>query len=387
MKIAYVLGRFPVLSETFIGNEIRALSSLGHSVYPLALHRPTETFQPEDKALAASTLYFSAISETESASLLKRYEKQQEKLTSFARLQTSEPEHMLRVHAAHVADYVIQKGCTHIHAHFAWGAATYAIAAAKLTGLPVTITCHGSDVYARPKDLVLKCQNASAMIGVAPTITADMQKLSRTLCHTVYCGVDTHRFKPAAKKHARWLFAGRLIDCKGVDDMLAAWNKLPQDKRPALDIVGDGPDKGMLEAKANTYGLQKHVSFIGAQTSDWLAENGPHYRAFISSFKQGRDGSRDTAPMVLKEAMAMGLPIVTTRFIDIPTVVSESYAVLAPPENPTALAQAVLQVETLPQEKREAMGNAARKSAEQRFGTKHHAEALVAIWSKLKGKA
>lgn len=386
MRIAYLLGQFPVFSETFIGNEIRALEAAGHEVVPIALHRALPPLQPDDGALMERTMYFSEINPAASRALLKQYRFKYRRLRSFAKAQTTEPYLPLLVHAAAVANTVRAKRCTHIHAHFGWGATTYAIAAAKLLKFPVTFTCHGSDVYTRPLDLVLKCKNASAVIGVAPTITRDLQKIgSSTLCHTIYCGVDTERFKPAdmAKKHGRWLFAGRLIDCKGIEEILAAWALIPEPQRPGLDIVGDGPLKDALEDYIRLHNLEAHVHLLGAKDSAWIAEHGPHYKAFIAAFRQGRDGSRDTAPMALKEAMAMGLPVVTTEFIDIPEITGKECAMLCAPSSVDALAKAVISMQNLTTESLQRMGEAGRARVEQHYSLKRQAEQLLQLWETL----
>ncbi len=370
-RIAYVLGRFPVMSETFIGQEIRAMEAAGHEITIIALHRPEGEYQPDDMELVSRTHYFSAVNEAEKADLMRRYRFKFRRMRAYARGQTAESRATLAVNAAHMADILQAHRCTHVHAHFAWGAAAYAIVGARLLKLPVSFTCHGSDVYARPWDLVLKCQNANNILAVAPTITVDLRKIAgKTPCHTVYCGVDTERFKPladVAQKHGRWLFVGRLVDCKGVDDLLKAWSLLPLEQRPLLDIVGDGMLNKTLQEMTLAYGLGECVRFLGARSSSWIAENAPAYHAFIAPFRKGCDGSKDTSPIVLKEAMAMALPIVTTQFIDIPELVGNECAALCPVSSPQGLAKAVLQLQNLPLEKLQQMGYAGRRRVEQNY--------------------
>lgn len=383
-RIAYFLGSFPVISETFIGNEIRALEAMGHEIFPIALSNPGSASQPEDASVMQRTLYFSAIDEDAAHTLIKQYRFRLYRLLPFLLAQTTEPSRPFIVHSAYNANYIKEKQCTHIHAHFGWGATTYAIGAAKLLGLPVTFTCHGSDVYARPIDLALKCSTADAVFGVAPTITADLQKLVRkTPCHTVYCGVDTQRFKPLTpdgQKHGCWLFTGRLIDCKGIEDILAGWARLPAEHRPQLDIVGDGVLKEKLFAFVSTHGLNSHVAFLGAKSSAWIAEHGPSYRAFISAFRQGIDGSRDTAPMTLKEAMAMGLPIVTTDFIDIAEVTGRECALLCPVSSPPALAAAIMRTEQMQDSERATMGSVGRTRAEKYYSLSEQAHKISELF-------
>jgi len=378
--IAYVLGAYPVLSETFVGQEMRAMEKLGHQIVPIALHRPEDVYQPEDEALATKTFYFSAIGPKESQQLLQRYRFRYRRICSYVREQTTEPPISLLVHSAQMADYIHAQGCTRIHAHFSWGAATYAIAAAKLLKIPVTFTCHGSDVYANPLDLELKCRNADAIFAVAPTITADMQKVAgKTPCHMVYCGVDTEYFKPLqdpTRKHGRWLFVGRLVDCKGVDDIINAWALLPPEHRPMLDIVGDGIMKPALQDLVVSLGLERNITFLGSRPTSWIAEHGPAYRAFISGFRKGNNGSQDTSPLALKEAMAMALPIVTTRFIDIPDLVGEYSSLLCPPASPQDLANAVSRIQHSSPETLQRKGSMGRIEVEARYSLRRQVAQL-----------
>lgn len=373
--IAYILGRFPVLSETFISQEIRAMEQSGHKVVIISLRRPEAAPPTDDDDLAHRTIYFSAVREEEKADLMQRYRFKFRRMRSYARGQTAESRASLAANAARLADIMTQHGCDHVHAHFAWNAAAYAIVSARLLKLPVSFTCHGSDVYARPWDLALKCEHADAIFAVAPTIAADLKKITKkTPCHLVYCGVETEQFKPLvdpARKHRRWLFIGRLIDCKGVDDILDAWAMLEPSKRPLLDIVGDGAMKATLQKSVHTQGLEETVRFLGGRPSSWIAEHAPAYYALITAFRQGKDGSRDTSPLVLKEAMAMALPIVTTQFIDIPALVGDECALLCPTASPQALADAVLQLHNLPLEKYQQMGYAGRHRVKQHYTVQH----------------
>ncbi len=367
-RIAYVLNRFPVLSETFVGQEIRAMEAIGHEISIIALNRPEGNYQPEDAVLAERTHYVPSISPEDAAALLRRYRFRQHRIRAYMRLQTAEPRESFLLNALQMAEIIRKQRCTHVHAHFAWISAARAIAAARLLKLPVSFTCHGSDVYVQPWDLDIKCRYANAVIGVAPTITADIKKVAgKTPCHTIHCGVDTERFKPRAEKHDRWLFVGRLIECKGIDDLVNAWALLPPDRRPPLDIVGDGAMSTTLQAIVGASSLGDCITFLGAQPATWITEHAPSYRALVAPFKKGSDGSRDTAPMVLKEAMAMALPIITTRFIDIPQLVGEECAILCPPSSPHAIAAAVLQMQALPESTLRTMGNAGRARVNQLF--------------------
>jgi glycosyltransferase involved in cell wall biosynthesis len=293
----------------------------------------------------------------------------------------------LLVHAAEMANRMTQWGASHVHAHFAWGAASYAIAAARLAGLPMSFTCHGSDVYARPVDLSVKCRSAQAVVAVAPMIARDVAKLSgRSKCQLIYCGVDERQWLPLADRtqaHGRWLFVGRLVDCKGVDDVIDAWSLLPEGSRPVLDIVGEGELQPVLMAQCAAANLQSSIRFLGAKPTSWLMQHAPAYRALIAPFKQGADGSRDTAPLVLKEAMAMGLPIVSTDFVDVAAVVGDRCALLCPVSLPEALATAVLRIEQAGDDVLCEMGKAGRVRVSEYFTLSQQAKQMSDLFERM----
>src|ERR1700735_3007219 len=108
-RIAYILSKFPVLSETFIGNEMRALEAMGCEIFPIALHAPDADFQEKDKAFADRTLYFYAIGEADAATLIRKYTRAFDRIYAFALSQTTEPYYPLLVHAAYLAEYIRKK--------------------------------------------------------------------------------------------------------------------------------------------------------------------------------------------------------------------------------------------------------------------------------------
>ena len=138
---------------------------------------------------------------------------------------------------------------------------------------------------------------------------------------------------------AGWV--GRMSREKGLDVMIDALAALRH--RPVrVCAIGDGPERGPEEARATRLGLNEHVTWAGMRQ-----EAGRYFRAFdvmvISSRTEG-------LPMVLLEAFAAGVPVVTTSVGGIPTVASDTEALLVPPERPRALAAAVETVLREPEE-------------------------------------
>lgn len=109
--------------------------------------------------------------------------------------------------------------------------------------------------------------------------------------------------------------------------------------------------------------LKNFVKFRGSQPQSWIKEYAPLYHAFIAPFREGKDGMRDASPTVLKEAMAMGLPIITTRFLSIPDIIDPSCTFLVDPSDYLALMEVISQIRTMHDDKRLTMGKQAREAA------------------------
>jgi glycosyltransferase involved in cell wall biosynthesis len=170
---------------------------------------------------------------------------------------------------------------------------------------------------------------------------------------------------------------GGFEKAKGFDDLLRAC-RLLQDRGVAyeLDLVGDGPQRDALRSLASTLGIEGRVRFPG-----WLpfAEaRAAMRRAAILAHPS--IGLGDGAPNVIKEAMALGTPVVASRVAGIPGLLEEgSCGVLAEPRDPAALAEALRTLLEQPA-LRETLAQRARRSAEARFDIwrngRHLAEAL-----------
>ena len=104
---------------------------------------------------------------------------------------------------------------------------------------------------------------------------------------------------------------GRLVPIKRFGDFVTM---VAGDGRLRGDIFGDGPLREDIEAGAQAITTRGYheIRLLGSRDAAWLAAEAPAYRAACLPFKATADGNRETGPLVVKEAMAMGLPIVTT---------------------------------------------------------------------------
>ena len=367
-RLAYLLADFPVLSETFIGNEIRAMERHGHRVLPIVMHRRDGSAQPEDYVLAERAVNLASLPKGFGAI----FNPSLRPLLGGLRMtfgQQALPRASLFYHSMRIARLLRDRNIDHVHAHFAGGAAAHAIVAAKLAGATCSFVCHGHDVYAEPEDLPVKLRMADRVIAVCDDLARDLVGLEgQTRIATVPCGIDPERFTltERAGHNGRLMFIGRMVEQKGLDDLIIALSLLPPAQRPGLDLVGDGPLRETIAAMAAKAGLPD-LRFLGPKPAQWFAENGPHYRGLVAPFKIAPDGARDTGPLVVKEAMAMGLPVISTALMGVKEMLTPETGWMVPPSDPQALAAAISCLIAQPEQERCRQISAARARVVRHF--------------------
>jgi glycosyltransferase involved in cell wall biosynthesis len=360
-KIGYVLADFPALSETFISTELHAVMARGHEVVPVIMRRgdvlPTQTSYA---LLVESAVYLDQVPHSVALGVLGRPGRRSLQGLRFALRQRAHSTKSLVWNAAKIAGVARGHGCDHLHAHFAWGAAAHAIVAARLIGATVSFVAHGADVYLSPEDLSLKLESADFAVAVCRDALEDMGKLCpHSRLRLVPCGVDPDCFRPSEsgeESNGRLLYVGRLVEKKGVDGLLRALAAIPAAERPPVDAVGTGPQRNALESLAKHLGLDESVRFLGAQPAEWISYHGPHYQGLVAPFRVAANGDRDTGPLVVKEAIAMCLPVIATRLMGLRDIVTEDTGFLVPADDPAAMAHAVTAVARLTAPERTAMG-------------------------------
>jgi starch synthase (maltosyl-transferring) len=175
---------------------------------------------------------------------------------------------------------------------------------------------------------------------------------------------------PAAS--ARLVYVGRLEAQKGLDVLFDAFALFPAEQRPALAIVGAGPNRERLEAQANRQGLSSLVRFLGwrPNPASWIAAADA---LVLPSRWEGM-------PNVVLEAMAVGKPVIAANVEGVSDLVDDgATGWLAPPNDPSALAAAIRR--SLADSRRWAvMGAAARRKAIEEFSFRRVVERYERLW-------
>ncbi len=381
-RIAYVVSRFPKLSETFILRELDALKRLGWriDVYPF-IHHQEQVHHPEvarwlRRLAAPDTL--PAVARAHLAWLGE----DPWRLLSLYGLVVRElwrsPGELARglaavARAALWARRARADGVAHVHAHFALHPAVAALAVARLAGVTFSFTGHAHDIYRDQAMLGTKVRRAAFAVVisrllrdryVAPLVAP--AELARV--HVVRCGVDTSAYRPrgvevlddddnvqqgreeAGSGPLTVLSVARLVPFKGqaflVDacQLLVAWG---YDVR--CDIIGDGPLREALRARIVAAGLQGRVRLLGARTQAEVREALDAASVFALPSIDAGHGDMEGVPVSLMEAMAMGVPVVATRTGAVPELVEDgATGLLVAPGDAGALALAMARLATDP---------------------------------------
>ncbi len=293
--------------------------------------------------------------------------------------------------AAALADAIAQAGdVRHLHAHFCHSATMVAWLGAIITGLPFSFTAHAKDIYGADQNpaglLDRKLAAAQFVVTCTQANRKYLQARTSTPVHCLYHGLDVEfarlcGVRPARRlptRSIRALAVGRLVPKKGFDVFVDACGIL-RDRGLAVDgaIVGEaGEHEAALRARVTARGLDGLVRFTGPLAQPALFDEYARASVFCLPCRVLADGDRDGIPNVLAEAMACGLPVVTTGVSGIPELLDDGvHGVFVPPDDAMAVADAIERLHAEPA-LAESLAARARARIAERFDGDASARAL-----------
>jgi len=360
-KIGYVLKRFPRLSETFILNEILELERLDtpiqiYSLIDVTLEEPGSPRHKLVQELKSPVVYLPA------RQPLKKW---RVKIGRFNRGGFTQqvlkeicggevpPESILLLQAAVIGSMAKAHRVDHLHAHFGSDAASAAMLASRMTGIPFSFTAHAKDIFHEAVDRALlrrKIDEAKFVVTVSDFNRRHLIDLagkeSEGKIVRLYNGIDLERFqvdRSISREPGLILGVGRLQEKKGFHHLIEACRVL-RDSGASFrcEIVGEGPEREALERQIASAGLQDCVALLGAKPQEELINMLKRATLFVLPCIVSANGDRDALPTVLLEAMAVGLPVISTNLVGIPEIVEHGKTgLLAAPGDPVELANAI----------------------------------------------
>lgn len=331
VRILYVQERFPVLSETFVRNELARLRALGVATSVTTARRPLESWDPRAPLTAPGAPVGTSLRSCAIAHLAwvrrapRRYATY---LCVLAGAPLKDKPFVLL--APVIAQEALGESVTHVHTHFAFRGASVARGVATLLGVTRSVTTHANDIFVRSRFLRSRLRGARVL-----TISEHNREFlaARGISSTVnHCGIDLPE-APPAQRHARTtdvVFVGRLVTKKGPLELLAAVAELVgRGRRLTVRVVGDGPLREECEELACVIALP--VTFLGSLDAEATLTEIRSARVLCLPCQVAPDGDVDGIPVVLMEAMANGTAVVTTRVSGIPELVDEGSGWLVEP--------------------------------------------------------
>jgi glycosyltransferase involved in cell wall biosynthesis len=406
LKLAYLCSKYPAVSHTFVLREVNALRKLGADIETFSIRRaePHELLADADRQAFASTY---AILPARWFTLLRAH----------FRLLTVSPRAYLcglmlamrmapaglRGHLWQVFYFVEsvilwsqcdRRDLRHIHVHLGNVAADVALLAAHIGSVADpqqpwswSLTIHGPFEFFDVSHFRVaeKLKRARFVVCISDYARSQLMALSdREMwdkLQVIHVGIPIEQFTRTADANPSpeaftILFIGRLVAVKGQAILLEA-AALLRDRGHSVNVViaGDGPLRSTLERLAERLELAAQVSFLGAVGQDEIKAVYAGASVFcLPSFAEG-------VPGVLMEAMAMELPVVSTRITGVPELVDDGRTgLLVAPGRTDQLADALERLLVDPALRRK-MGSMAREKVVREFNTQTSAEQVYELFA------
>lgn len=360
LNVAYIMSRFPKLSETFVLYEMLALQQqgVGVEIFPLINER-AKVMHEEAKPFAARARYQPVLSwpilKAQLGWLRARPRAYLGLWSEVLRGAWGSPNYLIGglgilPMAARFAEEMRALGITHIHAHFANHPTVAALVAHRLTGIPFSFTAHAHDLYVDQHMLKQKVRAAAFVVAISnynkELIVKHCGEDARDKVVVIHCGVDTSLFRPRQKAAGgpfTIVCVGSLEQKKGQAHLVEACRLLKQRNLDFVcHLIGDGQNRAALEQQIQQAGLSGLVRLEGGRPRAEVLRMLEQADVVALPSIQTKSGKMEGIPVALMEPLACEVPVVSTRISGIPELVEDGVTgLLVPPGDPAALAGAL----------------------------------------------
>jgi len=387
---AYLFERFPSFGQTFCYREVAELGRQGVEPPIFSIRNPkNEPTQDWDARIVKRVQYL-----PEEKELLDSVQQASKKRKLTPEIIAALDEwgrrtDFLRLYqAVYVGLRLREAGINRVHAHFAGMAARTAFWIAKFFPITFSLTAHANDIFA-PRNFEIDLDKLVSAARVIVTETDYSEKFLRERfperadrIHRLYNGLNLAEFGRANFSSDPPLIVaiGRLIPKKGFANLIRACALLVERGRPfRCEIFGDGPLENQLRALIEDLGLREHIQLPGPKLQHELRARLANANVFVLPSVPEAEGGMDNLPTVIMEAMATGLPVVSTTIGGIPEMVIENETgFLVQPQDTAALAEAVERV-TNDRSLGQRLGRAGYERAQNLFSIEKNVRELCAL--------
>jgi glycosyltransferase involved in cell wall biosynthesis len=389
-SFAYLFERFPSFGQTFCYREVAELDRQGITPPIFSIRNPKDEPPQDWDARIVSRVHY--LPEEEELLDDVRRASKKGKLTSeivAALDEWGRRTDFLRLYqAVYVGLRLQQLGVRHVHAHFAGMAARTAFWIHKFFSMSFSFTAHANDIFA-PRDFEIALDK---LVDTARVIVTETDYAAQFLrerfpersdrIHRIYNGLNLVEFGHTNFSSSPPLIVavGRLIAKKGFADLIRACGLLAKSgKSFQCEIIGEGPLENELQAQIEQLDLQNRVALSGAKPQWEVRERLSAASVFVLPSVVDAQGGMDNLPTVIMEAMATGLPVISTEIGGIPEmIVQNETGLLVQLGDAGALAGAIERVISDPSLARE-LGQAAYARAQRLFSIEQNVRELCAV--------
>ncbi len=329
---AYLCERLPSFVQTFVYREIEAMARLGMKPFIVSIRRPDDP--PETAAAMDAPVFYLP----EGAEIRTKIDKDRELGRLHAKLHRAIPKHrqfpdaQRMFEAAWLGPILQAAGIRHVHAHFGGLAARTAWWLRKLFGMTYSFTGHANDIFCEtdfPVTNEMLVRHAKFVVTETDYSRRWMEEkhpFARGRIFRVFNGIQMEGLPEAkpADGIPRIVSVGRYVEKKGFPDLIEACALL-RAKGVAFEceIIGGGEMEAELAAHIERLNLADCVKLLGPRSQTEVRERIAAARVFALACQKERDGGSDNLPTVIMEAMAIGVPVVSTRIAGVPEMVDE----------------------------------------------------------------
>ena len=352
-QFAYLFERFPSFGQTFCYREVAELSRQSITPPIFSIRNPKdEPAQDWDPRVVQHVHHL-----PEEKQLLEEVRRASKKGKLTAEIIGAldewgrRPDFLRLYQAVYIGLRLQEMGIRHVHAHFAGMAARTAFWIDKFFPITFSFTAHGNDIFA-PRAFAI---GLDRLVGEARVIVTVADYAARFLqgrfpnqadrIHRVYNGLNLAEFGRTDFSAAPQMVVavGRLISKKGFADLIRACGLLAErGKSFQCEIIGDGPLQNEFGAQIKELNLQDRVALPGAKPQREVRQRLAAANIFVLPSVVDPEGGMDNLPTVIMEAMATGLPVVSTKIGGIPEMVIENETgFLVEPGDAVALANVI----------------------------------------------
>jgi colanic acid/amylovoran biosynthesis glycosyltransferase len=404
MKITFIVKEFPKISETFIMSQVTGLAGRGHDVRVVSLKKPRlpDSLHNNKTPDTPYSVYYVGYE----SSGLKRFISIAYRFiyhlpdSRFIRFLFRLPKG-LEIMLYKIAQSEVVTQADVVLIHYGDLAYLFAVFCEKLgIRTPFAAVFHGVDVarYMPSFSHSERQRLFNAMSLGLPVSRFWRDRLESLDCPgdklTVHhMGVDAERFRCRERspndESLRIVTVGRLVEKKGIDVAVRSFETAVRSisyKRLVFEIVGDGPERGMLDDLVKSLGIEEQVIFHGRQPTEKTIEILDSADIFVLASRTAKNGDMEGIPVSLMEAMALGLPVISTYHSGIPELVSDGVSGLLVKENTDEeLANALIRLIKTP-DLRIRLGAEARQVILREFNLQSLTATLENILNKIAGR-